>query len=109
MSDSDREPEDAKILRSITVWWRALTCMPAGAVFGLVAGFVILSARGEHWVDALRLAATAGTLYGAIYVPIAYLIFVRKERLLNALIGVAIGTILIGVFGARFVRFPPCR
>ncbi|HLJ82989.1 MAG TPA: hypothetical protein VKT51_02280 [Candidatus Eremiobacteraceae bacterium] len=110
MSDPNREPEDPTSFRSIAVWWRALTCVPVGAIFGFVCALVILSLRGVHAIEpplalpqSLYLAATVGTLWGAVYVPIAYLIFLRKERLLNALIGVAIGTILIGVFGLRFV------
>jgi len=101
--DSNREPEDPTSLRSIAVWWRALACVPIGAVFGFVCGLIILSLRAVPFLNALDLAATVGTVWGAVFVPIAYLIFLRKERLLNALIGVAIGTILIAVFGLRFV------
>jgi hypothetical protein len=106
MNDPNRKSNDPTSFRSIAVWWRALTCVPVGAAFGFVVGFVILSARGVHGAEAGYLAATDGALYGAICVPIAYLIFLRKEHLLNALIGVAVGTILIAVFGLRFVALP---
>jgi hypothetical protein len=109
MNTPPRDP-DVTSFRSVAVWWRALTCVPIGAVFGFVCGWIILSLRGLNSIDpplslpqSLYLASSVGTVWGAVCVPIAYLIFLRKERLLNALTGVAIGTILIAVFGLKFM------
>ena len=109
MSDSKREPEDSTSFRSVAVWWRALTCVPIGAVFGFACSVVILCVRGADpmsgpgpWSYTLFMA-TRGALFGAVYMPVAYLVFLRKEKLSSALIGVAIGTILFGIVGLKFV------
>lgn len=113
MNDPNLHADDPTSLRSVAVWWRALTCVPLGALMGFVCTLAILAGRGiyspipmtgeDAWQLAIAVAISRGALLGAIYLPFAYLIFLRKERLIGALVGISVGTILFGIVGIKFV------
>jgi hypothetical protein len=112
---STTDPDDSSNIRSIAVWWRALGCIPLGAIAGFVCAVVILYIRGPVmfqpglttdaalWPSVFYLALTKGATLGAIYLPFAYLLFLREEKLIPALFGASVGTVFFGLVGLRFV------
>ena len=114
MSQPTVNPDDSTSLRSAAVWWRALGCIPLGALAGFLCAIVILSIRGPVlfqaglttnaalWPSVFYVALIKGATLGAIYLPIAYLLFLREERLIPALFGACVGVVLFGLVGLRF-------
>jgi len=118
VSQPSADPDETTNLRSIAVWWRALGCVPLGAVAGFICAIVILYIRGTGlqpglmtnaalWPSVFYLALTKGATLGAIYLPIAYLLFLRREELLPALLGACVGTVLFGIVGLLAGPFAP--
>jgi hypothetical protein len=66
-----------------------------------------LTTNAGLWPMVFYNALTKGAALGAIYLPIAYLLFLRREKLLPALLGACVGTVLFGIVGLLAGPFAP--